>query len=378
MATAKVETERKHFTFRYRSADDFFETFKDVLRADLEGVGCARRGGPAVVPRPAGRAGRRRQPQRRRCPDASTRSTSRSSPPAADQAAARTGASRLRRSSSLGERAVGRHVVHEHLDRAVGRTVALRRRCGSRVASSPTTSPAPMSTWSSARWTSASPSRRRNACGAALALRAQDDAGIEVEQRARRPTADERRLEGSRGPRGDGRLGRSGEGACGQGAIATTEREGIAHICFRWPPSAQALRLPPAGQLVDQPPARAVGASMGSPVRARSAVRWRPMRRGRLTVPPAPGIRPRDTSGRPKVASALATTRPANAGSSTPDPRQAPCTCAVTRSATASMARPRSGGSARGARSRGRAASRTRRGRRRRRTPGPRLAGAPP
>ncbi|MET0903588.1 MAG: methyltransferase domain-containing protein [Acidimicrobiales bacterium] len=25
---AKVETERKHFTFRYRSADDFFETFK--------------------------------------------------------------------------------------------------------------------------------------------------------------------------------------------------------------------------------------------------------------------------------------------------------------------------------------------------------------
>jgi hypothetical protein len=25
---AKVETERKHFTFRYRSAEDFFETFK--------------------------------------------------------------------------------------------------------------------------------------------------------------------------------------------------------------------------------------------------------------------------------------------------------------------------------------------------------------
>ena len=31
---AKVETERRHFTFRYRSAEDFFETFKDVLRAD--------------------------------------------------------------------------------------------------------------------------------------------------------------------------------------------------------------------------------------------------------------------------------------------------------------------------------------------------------
>ena len=78
--------------------------------------------------------------------------------------------------------------------------------------------------------------------------------------------------------------------------------------------------------LVDQTPRAArSAASMASPVRARSAVRWRPMRRGRLTVPPAPGIRPRDTSGRPKVASALATTRPANAGSSTPDPRQAPC-----------------------------------------------------
>ena len=43
---AKVEIERRHFAFRFRSAEDFFETFKDVLRPDRQGVGGARRRRP--------------------------------------------------------------------------------------------------------------------------------------------------------------------------------------------------------------------------------------------------------------------------------------------------------------------------------------------
>ena len=46
------------------------------------------------------------------------------------------------------------------------------------------------------------------------------------------------------------------------------------------------------------PSASAVAASITDPLRARAAVRWRPMRRGMLTVPPAPGTRPRASSGR--------------------------------------------------------------------------------
>lgn len=57
------------------------------------------------------------------------------------------------------------------------------------------------------------------------------------------------------------------------------------------------------------PHAWAVDTSMCSPVSARRAVRWRPMRRGRLTVPPAPGIKPRATSGSANIVSGAATTR---------------------------------------------------------------------
>ena len=51
------------------------------------------------------------------------------------------------------------------------------------------------------------------------------------------------------------------------------------------------------------------------------------MRRGMLTVPPAPGISPKPTSGSAKILSGLALIRPANAGSSMPAPIHAPCTC---------------------------------------------------
>ena len=73
-----------------------------------------------------------------------------------------------------------------------------------------------------------------------------------------------------------------------------------------------------------RPQSSAVGASTAVPVNPSSAVRWRPIRRGRLTVPPAPGTRPRDSSGRAKRVSGWATTRPAKAGSSTPAPMHEP------------------------------------------------------
>ena len=79
---AKVEIARKPFTFRYRSAEDFFETFKAYYGPMVRAWACARRRRPGVAARPARRAGRRRQPEhdRQRCP--STRSTSRWSRPA--------------------------------------------------------------------------------------------------------------------------------------------------------------------------------------------------------------------------------------------------------------------------------------------------------
>ena len=49
-------------------------------------------------------------------------------------------------------------------------------------------------------------------------------------------------------------------------------------------------------------------------------MRRRPMRRGRLTVPPAPGMRPSRTSGSEMRVSGVATTRPAKAASSIPEP----------------------------------------------------------
>ena len=56
------------------------------------------------------------------------------------------------------------------------------------------------------------------------------------------------------------------------------------------------------------------------------------MRRGKLAVPPAPGIRPMATSGRRNVAPGRAVTRHAAAGTSMPAPTQAPCRRAVSRS----------------------------------------------
>ena len=57
-----------------------------------------------------------------------------------------------------------------------------------------------------------------------------------------------------------------------------------------------------------RPHSSAVAASITDPLRARAAVRWRPMRRGMLTVPPAPGTRPKATSGRAMRASGAAVT----------------------------------------------------------------------
>ena len=68
----------------------------------------------------------------------------------------------------------------------------------------------------------------------------------------------------------------------------------------------------------------AVGGSRWRLVRASQAVRWRPMRRGRLTVPPAPGSRPRRTSGSQKNASGVEVMVLVKAGSSMPAPTQAP------------------------------------------------------
>ena len=57
-------------------------------------------------------------------------------------------------------------------------------------------------------------------------------------------------------------------------------------------------------------------------------------------MPPAPGTRPSDTSGRAITVDGSARTSAANAGSSMPEPKHAPWRWTVTRSATAAMARP--------------------------------------
>ena len=90
----------------------------------------------------------------------------------------------------------------------------------------------------------------------------------------------------------------------------------------------------PRGELVHEPPGERLFGGQPAPLSASQAVRWRPMRRGRLTVPPAPGTRPSATSGSWKKAPGSATTRRQKAGSSAPAPTQAPCTRASTRSAT--------------------------------------------
>ena len=69
--------------------------------------------------------------------------------------------------------------------------------------------------------------------------------------------------------------------------------------------------------------------SILAPVRASHAVRWRPIRAGIDTVPPAPGMRPIETSGNRKVVSEAAVNSEAKDASSTPAPTQAPCTRAV-------------------------------------------------
>jgi hypothetical protein len=69
------------------------------------------------------------------------------------------------------------------------------------------------------------------------------------------------------------------------------------------------------------------------------AARQRPIRRGTLTEPPAPGTRPMPTSGSAKKASGAAVIRLAYAAISMPAPMQAPCAMTVTLAAIASMTR---------------------------------------
>ena len=87
------------------------------------------------------------------------------------------------------------------------------------------------------------------------------------------------------------------------------------------------------------PQRSAVGAGSRSPVSISHAARQRPIRRGTLTEPPAPGTRPIRTSGSAKKASGAATTRPAYAAISMPAPTQAPCAVTVTLAAMRSMTR---------------------------------------
>jgi len=85
-----------------------------------------------------------------------------------------------------------------------------------------------------------------------------------------------------------------------------------------------------------RPQSSAVAASMVVPVRHIRAACWRPMRRGTLTVPPAPGMSPMETSGRENVAESVASRLPAKAANSTPAPTAGPCTRTVRRSASRS------------------------------------------
>ena len=56
-ADTKVDVVRRHFVFRYDVGRPLLRDVQDVLRADPQGLGCARRRGPHVVPEPARRAG---------------------------------------------------------------------------------------------------------------------------------------------------------------------------------------------------------------------------------------------------------------------------------------------------------------------------------
>ena len=147
-------------------------------------------------------------------------------------------------------------------------------------------------------------------------------------------------------------------------------------LARRQPPDVPEAAL---GDLVDQPPVEGGGRVQllagerepGDAVAADAPP-------GMLTVPPAPGISPSESLGREICVPAAATTRRAKAGSSIPDPAQAPCRCAVTRSATSSIARPTLCCSRTRCAVAGSGTNRTRRGHRRRRTTRPRRAGGPP
>ena len=180
--------------------------------------------------------------------------------------------------------------------------------------------------------------------GAALALRRtarrrrRGGAGCRPADRRRRRRA------GSRGPRGGGRPGRSVEGAWGQGAIARTERE--ANRPYR-------LQMGAIGRVSGSLDRVRLGRRPPDPRRGRSARRsdsageGEPARCGAARCGAA-GSRCRRHRGSGRATPRAArrwrrrSRRPVRRtpGSSTPEPRQAPCTWAVTRSATASMARP--------------------------------------
>src|SRR5690349_13499751 len=73
-----------------------------------------------------------------------------------------------------------------------------------------------------------------------------------------------------------------------------------------------------------------VDAATGSPPTIMSSAGSAPTSRGRRCVPPAPGMRPSLTSGRPSLASAAATRWWAASASSSPPPRQDPVMAAIT------------------------------------------------
>ena len=62
---AKVDVVRRHFVFRYTSAEQYFERSRRTTGRPSR-PGCPRRGRPHVVAKPARRAGRRVQPRHRR------------------------------------------------------------------------------------------------------------------------------------------------------------------------------------------------------------------------------------------------------------------------------------------------------------------------
>ena len=118
---------------------------------------------------------------------------------------------------------------------------------------------------------------------------------------------------------------------------------------------------------------------MVQPENASQAVRRRPMRRGRLTVPPAPGTSPRPISGRAICVSVRRHHGVGEGGELDAGPHAG--AVQVGRRRLAASVRQRAPDAAlaggRGAPSPGRAWCRTRRGRRRHRRPGPRRAARP-